>query len=226
MLAKDGMTLHEAAYFTEYEKEQGKWSQIINRAKGADADIIRDKFKTVGNWNKEFSTTITKLNMFRSEPLSLMIGSIGGIDFDKMIDEGWVILCNLYPTHIDHETSDFLGIMIISQLNQAIENLNERPEGYGEHGRKFYLYIDEAGRFATPQIENILSYNRKSGFNLIFAHHYPRQIKNADVADAIRTNTTVKIMFHMADPKDRLDMIRMLGYITSAKISIWVSGYA
>lgn len=209
MLAGQSLTLHEATYFTDYENPN--WKQLLDKGAGSDVQLIREKFKSYAYWKSEFTTTVTRLNILHEEPLSLMIGADLGIDFVKMIDEGWVILCNLYPYHIKPQHSDFLGILIISQLNRAIEILNHR-EGFGEKGRRFYLYIDEAGRFATPQIENILSYNRKSGFNLIFAHHFLKQIKNAMVLDAIKNNTTIKLMFHMADDQNRFEMIRTLGF--------------
>lgn len=223
MLAAQNMTLHESAYFTEYDLQKDKWGWILNQATGTDKNIIDDKFKTKGNWNSEFSTTITRLNMFRSEPLSLIIGATKGVDFVKLIDEGWIILCNLYPTHIDRATSNFLGTLLISQINRAIEILNEGDEKFGDKGKRFYLYIDEAGRFMTPQIENIVSYDRKSGFNVYLAHHYIGQIKNPELKEAVNNQTNIKIMFHLADEKNRLEMIKQLGF--GGKISPQEASY-
>lgn len=204
MLTAQGLTLYESTYFTEYADP--RWKGILEASKDK---IMQEKFKTPGHWRQEFSTTITRLNVFRDEPISLMIGASKGIDFAKMIDEGWVILCNLYPLHISRDISRFLGILIIAQLHRAIEELNPK---FGDSGRKFYLYIDEAGRFATPQIDDILTYNRKSGFHLVFAHHFISQLTNPLVRDAITSNTTNKIMFHVEDDAERLRMLKELRF--------------
>jgi hypothetical protein len=215
MLTAQSLTLYESTYFTEYSDE--RWKGIVAKAEGAEAKLIRDKFSTEGRWKSEFSTTITRLNVLRDEPISLMIGANKGIDFATLIDEGWIILANLASTHMNNEISRFLGILIIAQLGRAIEVLNARKEKFGEVGKFFYLYIDEASKFATPQISDILDFERKSGFRLIFAHHYISQIKNPEVRDSILANTTNKIMFHMQDDSERLAMIKKLGFGESSK---------
>jgi hypothetical protein len=207
MLAEMDLTLYEASYFVDYE-DPG-WREILSRAKGRDAQIIAKKFDSYQYWKSEFTTTVTRLGVFRTEPVSLMIGA-GGIDFQKMVDEGWVILCNLFPEpYLDPKTSRFLGILIISQIIRAVDFLNNRAEGFN---KKFYLYIDEAGRFATPQIEDLLSYKSKSGLHLIFAHHHFGQFADKAILDAINHNTGIKVMFALRDYKDRLETMRQLGF--------------
>jgi hypothetical protein len=212
MLAGQNMTLYESSYFTEYDLEKENWSWIISQAKGVDKRIINDKFKTKPVWKDEFSTTISRLNVFRKDPLNLMLGADKGIDFVKLIDEGWVVLCNLYIPGLDEEETSFIGTLLISQINRAMEILNEGREKFGEKGKKFYLYIDEAGRFMTPQIERILSYDRKSGFHIILCHHYAGQIENTKLREAVNVQAQNKIMFNIPDPGFRLETIKQLGF--------------
>ncbi len=215
LLATQNLTLYESSYFTNYQREQ--WRPILDNATGADAQTIGEKFSSYGSWKDGFTTTITRLNVFNQEPLSLMVGA-EGIDFGKMVDEGWVILCNLFPEpYLEPKTSTFLGILIISQIIRAVDMLNNRKEGFN---KKFYLYIDEAGSFATPQIKLLLNNKSKSGLHLIFAHHHFSQFANqSDVLDAINHNTGVKIMFALRDDVDRLKMMRELGFPNPAEAS-------
>ncbi|CAN5361117.1 hypothetical protein BH10ACI1_BH10ACI1_02720 [soil metagenome] len=208
MLAQENMTLHETSYFVDYERRE--WAGILEQAKSRDAQIVKEKFKSYGFWKQEFTTTVTRLSAFRNEPVSLMVGGNPGIDFKKMVDEGWVILCNLFPEpYLDLKTSTFLGILVISQIINAVDTLNKG----GNWGKKFYLYIDEAGSFATPQIKLLLNNKSKSGLHLIFAHHHFSQFANqTDVLDAINHNTGIKVMFALRDETDRIKMMKQLGF--------------
>ena len=61
----------------------------------------------------DFGSTIRRLRPVLSvEPLNLMIGSnTAPLNFQKMIDEGWVILCDLYPQVWDVPQQRFLGTL-------------------------------------------------------------------------------------------------------------------
>ena len=45
----------------------------------------------------EFQSTCRRLNPFFHSVMKLTLGSVQGIDFRKLITDGWVILVNLYP---------------------------------------------------------------------------------------------------------------------------------
>lgn len=208
MLASEGLTLYETGYFVDYEARA--WEPILNKAKGKDAQIIREKFGTYGYWKSEFTTTVTRLGKIRNEPLSLMIAGQPGINFRQMVDDGWVILCNLFPApYLKPEESTFLGILIISQIIQAIDELNRG----GKWGKKFYLYIDEAGSFATPQIQLLLDNKSKSGLHLVFAHHHFDQFEGQNkVLSSIMHNTGIKVMFAVREPSHRLKMLHSMNF--------------
>jgi hypothetical protein len=72
--------------------------------------------------------------------------------------------------------------------------------------------MDEAGRYASPQIEPLLTYKRKTGLRLMLAHHYFGQFENKKVMNAIKQGARIKIMFNTPSPDDRLEMVRDLGY--------------
>lgn len=204
ILAENELTIKESEIFADYQDL--KRLDFIKDDR--DSRTLKNVFRTHTIWDAQFNSTINRLDAFWQEPLSLMFGSDTGIDFTKMISQGWVILVNLYPTQtFTIENTQLLGVMIISQIIQAIDNLTS----WGWKG-VHYLYIDEAGRFATPQIEEVLSYKRKSGLRLMLAHHYFDQFENKKVMHSIKQGARIKVMFNTSSYQDRLEMVKDLGY--------------
>ena len=204
LLAKNDLTIKESEIFADYQDIRNLSFIKDDR----DSRTLKNIFRTQYNWENYFSSTINRLDAFWQEPLSLMFGADSGIDFIKMISEGWIVLVNLYPTqNFTIENTQLLGVLIISQIIQAIDNLNS----WGWKG-VHYLYIDEAGRFATPQVDTVLSYKRKSGLRLMLAHHYFDQFEDKKVMHSIKQGARIKVMFNTSSYEDRLEMVKDLGY--------------
>lgn len=204
LLAKNDLTIKESELFADYHDIRNL--QFIRDDR--DSRTLKNVFRTQYSWENYFSSTINRLDAFWQEPLSLMFGSDTGIDFTKMISEGWIVLVNLYPAqNFTVENTQLLGVLIISQIIQAIDNLNS----WGWRG-VHYLYIDEAGRFATPQIDTVLSYKRKSGLRLMLAHHYFDQFEDKKVMQGVKQGARIKVMFNTSSYEDRLEMVKDLGY--------------
>lgn len=209
MLAKQGLTTNEAIYFSEYDHYAGFRKKIIHSDR--DSRIIDDMFTSKFRFDKEFASTVNIMDVFWQEPLMSIIGNSEGIDFVRAVADGWVVLVNLSPYKLNDEQSKLLGIMVISQIIQAVDILQNSNRGNWD-GR-FYLYIDEVGRFATPQIDTLLSYKRKSGVIMYLAHHFYDQFEdNRKVLSSIENNTGVKLMFNTRKYEDRMQMIKSLGY--------------
>ena len=204
LLAKNDLTIKESEIFADYHDIR----QLEFIKDDRDSRTLKNVFRTQYSWENYFSSTINRLDAFWQESLSLMFGADTGIDFTKMISEGWIVLVNLYPTqNFTVENTQLLGVLIISQIIQAIDNLNS----WGWRG-VHYLYIDEAGRFATPQIDTVLSYKRKSGLRLMLAHHYFDQFEDKKVMHSIKQGARIKVMFNTSSYEDRLEMVKDLGY--------------
>lgn len=203
-LIRNKGTLYETKYFSRYNDPR-KFDFL-----GADDDseLLLEEFKTPNLYKQYFSSTVNALGPFQQEPLSLMLSSDTGIDFKKMLREKWVILVNLCPAgNFNFFDSQLLGVLIISQIIQAADTLN-RNNWKGRH----YLYIDEAGRFATKQVDDILASRRHIGLSLIIAHQFFKQFENERVLESISQNTGVKVMFNVRESVDRLRMMKSLGY--------------
>lgn len=217
VLAKGGFTIRESLYFSEYAKDKFKREEILKTVENKypdDRDVrtLDNLFRSNHHFETYFYSTINRLDMFWEVPLSLMLGASEGIDFVKMISEGWTVLVNLFPgKFINQEEARLIGVLVISQIIQAADILFEaHPRGVKK--RDFYLYMDEAARFATPQIDTVLSYKRKVGIHLILAHHYFNQFENRKVLNSIKQGARIKVMFNTPSYDDRLEMIKDLGY--------------
>lgn len=204
------MTLHEAIYFTEYRHSASRRKEILSHSGSLDRHrlALEEVFETYYRFNTEFASTVRRLEPFFDSSLDLMFGADKGIDFTKLITEGWVVLVNLYsglgfePIH-----TRLLGTTIINELVFALDRLRSR----GWKGI-YYLYIDEAGRYANRNLADLLSYKRKSGLRVTVAHQYFKQFDDPYVLDAIKQLCKTKVMFDTPGPQDRLEMVRLLGY--------------
>jgi hypothetical protein len=207
-----GMTLHEALYFTDYASPlyRARRDFILEQCESLDRAriTIEDVFRNYTRWQQYFSSTINRLEPFFDSTLDLMYGSDAGVDFMKMITEGWVVLVNLYsglgfePLH-----TRLLGTTIINEIIFALDRLKNN----GWKG-VYYLYIDEAGRYANRNLADLLAYKRKSGLRVTIAHQYFKQFEDITVLDAVKNLTKIKVMFNTPNPSDRLEMIKALGY--------------
>lgn len=205
------MTLHEAMYFTDFRNPfyRARRKYILDQCDELDRNriTIEDAFDNYTRWQMYFSSTVNRLEPFFDSTLDLMYGSDTGIDFIKLITEGWIILVNLdaeggvEPIH-----TRLLGTTVINELLFAMYRLRQR--GYT---KPYYLYIDEAGQYINDKLTRMMEVKRHSGFRVTIAHQgffqFPR-----DKAQAVMQLTKIKLMMNTPDYDDRLKMIKGLGY--------------
>lgn len=206
------MTPHEAVYFTEFRNPlyQARRRYILEQSDELDRHrlALEEVFTTRAMFLNEFQSTVRRLEPFFDSTLDLMFGADKGVDFIKLITEGWVVLVNLYagmgfePIH-----TRLLGTTVINELIFALDRLRNR----GWKGIS-YLYIDEAGRYANRNLADLLAYKRKSGLRVTIAHQYFGQFEDRVVLDAVKNLTKIKVMFDTPNPTDRMEMIKALGY--------------
>jgi hypothetical protein len=188
--------------------------------------ILERVYKTRYDWS-EFESTARRLNPFYTTTMKLMFGSRVGMDFRKLITEGWVILANLYPGDVfGEEQQRLVGTVILNELIVAMSRLRRpnpvKPRGYTI---PYYIYIDEVGHYATRKLSDILDYKRKSGFRLTIAHQRFDQIEDKTVLSAIKSSAKSKVLFYTANPDDRLAFVKMMygGELTDREVSYALS---
>lgn len=210
LLWKAGMTLHEAVYFTQYKAFAPQRKAIIAESPPTDLSrlAVDEVFETYPRFNNEFASTVRRLDPFFDSTLDLMFAAVPGVDFPRMITDGWLILVNLYSgMGFGTMHSRLLGTLLINELIFTLDRLNSK----GWKG-VYYLYIDEAGRYANRNLADLLAYKRKSGMRVSVAHQYFKQFEDAFVLDAVKNLCKNKVMFNTPNPTDRLEMVKLLGY--------------
>jgi len=208
LLAKRKLTLAETKYFSDYYRDTAIRKDILGTDR--DSSTIRNLFRSEHKFDTFFSSSINQLDSLWQEPLISMLSNKKGINFLEAVSKGWVILVNLSPYRLTEDESRLLGVLVISQIIQAVDVLvNKKPNAWKG---VYYLYIDEAGRFATPQIDTLLSYKRKSGLRLVLAHHFNEQFEDKKVFNSIVNNARIKLMFDTPNPENRLFAMKAMGY--------------
>jgi hypothetical protein len=116
------------------------------------------------------------------------------IELRKIMDEGMVLLVNL--STIGSEVREILGCFILSLFHLSALG---RSETAMENRKQFHIYADEAHRFLTEALEDLIAETRKFGVSLTLAHHYLSQFSTKQ-ADALSSVATTIIM--NVDAKD------------------------
>ena len=216
-----GMTMAEVRYFLDMWTARNRREHILSHLSEYDVhrQHIESAFKTVSTF-EHFQSTINRLMPFIDPTLELMFGSNDNpIDFKQLISQGYLILVNLDPEGmwgVESPEQRLLGTVVINEITYAIHRL--RVNGWsGKH----YLYIDEAGDYATPKLSFILDKKRKSGLRLTLSHQGFDQFKDREVLAAVYRGTKIKVLFNTASREDRDKMIRMMygGDLTDREVS-------
>ncbi len=164
---------------------------------------------------RNYQTTINRLTRFFRDPMGLMFSPAVGINWMKMVSEQWVVLVNLDTGQgFDTLDSRLLGTLVINSIQSSIERLNkiieEKKPDYKP--RPYYLYIDEAFKFANRKLAETLSLKQKTGLKVTISHQHLSQFEDKVVRDAVLANTKITASFRLGMPEDREYMARHLGY--------------
>lgn len=139
------------------------------------------------------------------------------INFDEILDQKKILICNLGKGNIGEDTSEVMGIMILNKIQLAALKRARREK---KERNDFYMYVDEFQNFATPSFVQMLSESRKYGLNLIMAEQSTSQQKDRNLVDIILANTGTIISFRSANPKDeQLFLPQFSPYIEEGEIA-------
>ncbi|MDD5133981.1 MAG: hypothetical protein PHP01_01050, partial [Phycisphaerae bacterium] len=116
------------------------------------------------------------------------------IDFTRIMNEGYIFIANL--AGLGSEVLEILGGFLVAVMHMTALGRSVIPV---EKRSPFYIYLDEAHRFVTDSIEDIIAETRKYNVGLILAHQYLKQFNPRKVDAMASTGTT--IIFNV-DTKD------------------------
>ncbi|MDQ5932534.1 MAG: hypothetical protein QG649_619 [Patescibacteria group bacterium] len=139
------------------------------------------------------------------------------IDFDDIINNGKILVCNLSKGLLGEDTSELFGITILAKLQLAtlrrarITQSNRTP---------FYLYVDEFQNFATTSFVQLLSEARKYKMFLTMAEQSTSQQDDQQMVSIILANVGTVVCFRTGNPNDeRLLLPFFSPYIEQGEIN-------
>ena len=161
------------------------------------------EFNKAGDYQKVqmISPITNKIGRFLFSPTAKRIleQEKSSINFDKIMDEGKILLCNLSKGKLGEDTSEVFGILIMTKIQLAAL---KRARTDFKDRKDFYLYVDEFQNFATPSFAQILSEARKYRLNAILAHQTTSQLEDKALVNITLANTGTIICFRTANPED------------------------
>ena len=184
-------------------------------------DFWKYEFSKAGDYQKVkmISPITNKIGRFLFSPTAKRILEQGKstINFDTIINEGKILLCNLSKGKIGEDNSSVFGVLIMAKVQLAAL---KRARMKQEERKDFYLYVDEFQNFATPAFAQILSEARKYRLDAILAHQTTSQIEDNSLVNVTLANTGTVICFRTANPEDeRMILPQFRPYIEQGEIA-------
>lgn len=184
-------------------------------------DFWKFEFAKAGDYQKVkmISPITNKIGRFLFSPTAKRILEQGKstVNFDTILNEGKILLCNLSKGKIGEDNSSVFGVLIMAKLQLAAL---KRARMKQEDRKDFFLYVDEFQNFATPAFAQILSEARKYRLGAILAHQTTSQLEDSSLVNVTLANTGTVICFRTANPEDeRMILPQFRPYIDQGEIA-------
>ena len=133
-------------------------------------------------------------------PMKRVMGNYKStINFDQIVNQKKILICNLSKGRIGEDNSMFFGSSILALLQMAIN----RRENIDEKDRvPFYLYVDEFQNFADISFIQMLSEARKYRLHLVIAEQSLSQQEDKRLNNVILANCGTIVCFRTGSPED------------------------
>ncbi len=184
-------------------------------------DFWKFEFAKAGDYQKVkmISPITNKIGRFLFSPTAKRILEQGKstVNFDTIMNEGKILLCNLSKGKIGEDNSEVFGVLIMAKIQLAAL---KRARMKQEERKDFFLYVDEFQNFATPAFAQILSEARKYRLGAILAHQTTSQLEDVSLVNITLANTGTVICFRTANPEDeRMILPQFRPYIEQGEIA-------
>jgi len=104
-------------------------------------------------------------------PVSLMLSQPdSSFNFRRIMDDGMIFIADL--SKLGTAVREILGGFMVAVMHISALSRSDTPV---DKRRPFQIYLDEAHRFTTDSLEDIIAETRKYGVGMTLAHQYMRQ---------------------------------------------------
>lgn len=121
------------------------------------------------------------------------------INFDDIVNNRKILICNLAEGKIGEDTAQLLGTAIIAKVHLA---MTRRARMEASYRKPFYLFVDEFQTFATSSFTRLLSGGRKYGLRVTVAEQSTAQQDDRNIINVILANVGTVVCFRTASPLD------------------------
>ncbi len=184
-------------------------------------DFWKYEFAKAGDYQKVkmISPITNKIGRFLFSPTAKRIleQPKSTVNFDDVLNNGKILLCNLSKGKIGEDNSSVFGVLVMAKIQLASLKRARMPQ---DQRKDFYLYVDEFQNFATPAFAQILSEARKYRLNAILAHQTTSQLEETSLVNVTLANTGTVICFRTANPEDeRMILPQFRPYVEQGEIA-------
>lgn len=139
------------------------------------------------------------------------------IDFDDILTNRKILICNFSKGLLGEDTSELLGIMVIAKFQLA--SLRRVRVKQSER-TPYYLYVDEFQNFATMSFVQMLSESRKYKLFLTMAEQSTSQQDDQRMVNIILANVGTIVCFRTGNPADEQALLQMFApYVEQGEIA-------
>lgn len=218
------LTVNNATIFTVFDllNDPTYRSKVVAKLDNKDlANFWKHELGKAGDMQKvKMSAGITaKIGrfLFSASAKRILEQPKSSINFEDILDEGKILICNFSKGLIGEDTSELFGITILAKLQLA----SLRRARLKQSERKpFYLYVDEFQNFATASFVQMLSESRKYKLFLTMAEQSTSQQKDQQMVQIILANVGTVMCFRTGNPADEKLLLPLFSpYIEQGEIS-------
>jgi len=154
--------------------------------------------KNITQFTAQIESIKNRFIRFVSNPHIQRLMSISdvGIDMAEILEARALLIVNLQESDVlSRQDANLLGTLIINELWTSARQRSMEAEAWR---RPYFLLIDEAERFVTPDIRSILDMGSGKGLRLGLFHQHLAQFKAAadlQTYHSVMTNAKTKLVF-------------------------------
>ncbi len=155
--------------------------------------------------------------LFSSIAFRVMEKYISTIDFEKIMDEGKILICNFSKGRLGDDNTSLFGTMVLGEIQLAAL---KRAEIDVKDRKDFYVYVDEFQHFATKSFIEMMAESRKYGVYIIIAEQSTSQQRDPNLVDVTFANVGTVVMFKNANTHDEQIVLPLFKpYIAEGQIA-------